>query len=154
MDLLGGVMGGVKLGRAILAGLVATTAMTMLMLAAPMMGLPPMKIGEMLGQFLKIGAPAGWAMHVVIGTVLATIYGSFFAGLLPGPAAARGTIYGFGVFLLAQVVVMPMMGGGVFSGGSLHVLMGSLAGHLVYGALVGAVYGAPVVASRPQPRSA
>lgn len=128
-------------GRAILAGAAGTAAMTMLMLAAPMMGMPEMPIGEMLGSFLKIGTVLGWAMHGVIGLVLAAIYAAGFASRLPGPPAGRGALYGFLVFLVAQVVVMPMMGAGVFSGGNVAMIMGSLMGHLVYGAIVGTVYG-------------
>jgi hypothetical protein len=40
------------------------------------------------------------------------------------------------------VVVMPMMGMGLFSG-SMVMAGGSLIGHLLYGAVVGAVYGKP-----------
>jgi hypothetical protein len=43
-------------------------------------------------------------------------------------------------WLMAQVAVMPMMGMGLFSG-SLPVAMGSLVGHLMYGAVIGAVLG-------------
>jgi hypothetical protein len=120
--------------------------MTMLMLGAPLMGMPKMPLGEMLGNVLHIGSAAGWAMHVVIGLVLALIYAAWFAARLPGGPALRGAIYGFGVFLVAQLVVTPMMGGGVFSGGNMAVLAGSVMGHLVYGALVGAVYGSGVKA--------
>jgi hypothetical protein len=69
------------------------------------------------------------------------IYAGWFASRLPGGPAVSGAIYGFGVFLVAQLAVTPMMGGGVFSGGNIPMIMGSLMGHLVYGALVGAVYG-------------
>lgn len=129
--------------RAGMAGLAGTAVMTMLMLVAPKMGMPPMPIGEMLGSFLHIGAAAGWAMHVAVGVVLALVYAAVLASRLPGAAALRGAIYGFGVFLLAQIVVTPMMGGGVFSGGNVAMIMGSLMGHLVYGGVVGGVYGAP-----------
>jgi len=127
--------------RTILAGAAGTAGMTMLMLAAPLMGLPKMPIGEMLGSFLGIGSAIGWAMHGMIGLVLAGIYAFGFADRLPGGPAVRGSVYGFLVFLLAQLVVMPMMGAGVFSGGNVPMIMGSLLGHLVYGALVGTVYG-------------
>lgn len=133
-----------KLGRAILAGAVGTAVMTMLMLLAPMMGMPKMPIGDMLGGFLKIGSSLGWAMHGLIGLVLAGIYAFASARKLPGAPAARGTVYGFLVFLMAQLAVMPMMGAGIFSGGNIPMIMGSLLGHLVYGAIVGAVYGATV----------
>ena len=135
-------MSQVNLGRGIAAGAVGTAAMTMLMLGAPLMGMPKMPIGEMLGTFLHIGSAAGWAMHVVIGLMLALIYAAWFAERLPGGPGGSGAIYGLGVFLVAQLAVMPMMGGGVFSGGNLSMIMGSLLGDLVYGALVGLVYGA------------
>lgn len=127
--------------RILLAGLAGTAAMSMLMLAAPLMGMPRMPIGDMLGNFLHIGPAAGWAMHFLIGVTLAGIYGALFASRLPGPVAARGALFGVAVFFLAQLVVTPMMGGGVFSGGNLPVIAGSLMGHLVYGTIVGALYG-------------
>jgi len=139
-----------KAGRAILAGAVGTAVMTMLMLAAPLMGMPKMAIGEMLGSFLGIGSALGWAMHAMIGLVLAGIYALGFAERVPGAPAVRGAVYGFLVFLVAQLVIMPMMGAGVFSGGNIPMIMGSLLGHLAYGGVVGATYslraGAPTAA--------
>lgn len=131
----------VNFGRAALAGLGATAVMTMPMLAGPMMGMPKMLIGDMLGSFLHIGSAAGWVMHAMIGVVLALIYAGAVAGRLPGNRTVRGAIYGFGVFLVAQLVVTPMMGGGMFSGGNVPMIMGSLLGHLVYGAVLGGIYG-------------
>ena len=132
-----------NLRRSILAGLAATAAMTMLMLGAPLMGVPNMLIGDMLGAFLHIGSAAGWGMHLIIGLVLASIYATWFAARLPGGPVVRGLVYGLGVFVMAQVLVSPMMGGGVFSGGNVPMISGSLLGHLVYGALVGGLYGDP-----------
>lgn len=128
-------------GKAVLAGVAGTIVMTMLMLAAPMMGMPEMPIGEMLGSFLGIGTGAGWVLHFVIGMTLAVIYAAAFATRLPGAPVVRGATYGVLVFFVAQLVVTPMMGGGVFSGGDVPAIMGSLLGHLVYGGIVGAVYG-------------
>lgn len=127
--------------RTLLAGAVGTAAMTMLALSAPLMRMPKMPIGDMLGSFLGIGSAAGWAMHVVIGLVLAVIYAGWFAARLPGKPVARGALYGFLVFLLFQLVVSPMMGGGVFSGGNVPMIAGSMLGHLVYGGLVGGLFG-------------
>jgi hypothetical protein len=47
--------------------------------------------------------------------------------------------------LLAQVIVMPMMGGGFFSSamGGMTAVIGSLMGHLLYGSVLGAIAGAP-----------
>ncbi|MBI2537946.1 MAG: hypothetical protein HYW06_13495 [Gemmatimonadetes bacterium] len=137
-------MANLNFGRSLLAGLAGTAVMTMLMLAAPLMGMPKMPIGEMLGSFLHIGAVAGWGVHLLIGLTLALIYAVVVAAFLPGAPALRGAIYGFVVFLVAQIVVTPMMGGSIFSGGDARMIMGSLVGHLVYGGLVGVIYG-PVV---------
>lgn len=123
-----------------LAGLAGTAAMTMLMLLAPMMGMPEMPIGEMLGAFLGIGSALGWIMHVMIGITLAVGYASVFAARLPGPSVVKGLAYGFLVFLVAQLVVMPMMGAGVFSGGNVPMIMGSLLGHFVYGGVLGTAF--------------
>src|SRR5712664_3995029 len=139
----GGAMPKLNLGRGIAAGAVGTAAITMIMLGAPLMGMPAMPIGDMLGSFLHIGSVAGWAMHVVIGLALALVYAGWFAARLPGGPALRGGIYGFGVFLVAQVVVTPMMGGGLFSGGNISIVAGSMLGHLVYGVMVGLIYREP-----------
>ena len=129
--------------RIIIAGLAGTFVMTLLMLMAPLMGMPKMPIGDMLGQFLHIGPVAWWVMHFVIGIVLAAIYAALFAARLPGSAPLRGALYGAGVFVVAQVAVTPMMGGGVFSGGNMPVLAGSPIGHLVYAGIVAGLYGRP-----------
>lgn len=130
----------INLGRAVLAGFAGTAAMTALMLAAPMMGMPPMNIGEMLGSMMGGIAALGWAAHFMIGAVLAVIYAVAVASRLSAPAALRGALYSLAPWLMAQLVVMPMMGAGLFSGSAM-VAAGSLMGHLVYGAVLGAVYG-------------
>ncbi len=78
---------------------------------------------------------------LLAGIVLAAIYLAAFATRLPGPAAARGALFGVGVFFLAQLVVTPMMGGGIFSGRNMLMIGGSLMGHLVYGGIIGAISG-------------
>ena len=54
------------------------------MLMAPMMGMPEMNIGAMLGEFTGLGEAVGWGMHVMIGVVLAVIYAAVAARHLPG----------------------------------------------------------------------
>lgn len=127
--------------RAVVGGLAGTLAMTALVLAAPKMGMPPMNIGAMLGSVMGGSLVLGWMGHFIIGTVLAIGYAALFASRLPGPGFVRGAVYGLVPWLMAQLVVMPMMGAGVFSG-SFLAATGSLMGHLVYGAVLGAIYGA------------
>jgi uncharacterized membrane protein YagU involved in acid resistance len=109
---------------------------------APMMGMPPMNPAEMLGSQMGGLLIVGWAAHLMIGITLGLIYAALVAERLPGPPAVRGAIFSLAPWLMAQLVVMPMMGMGVFSG-SATLAMGSLIGHLVYGAALGAIVGHP-----------
>lgn len=136
--------------RAVVGGLIATAVMTVLMLMAPAMGLPPMNIGAMLGSEMGGSLALGWMAHFAIGTVLAIIYAVIFATRLPGPGFVRGALYGLLPWIAAQVVVLPMMGVGLF-GGSFGAGFGSLLGHLVYGAVLGGICGAPETRTAAHP---
>jgi uncharacterized protein DUF6789 len=137
--------------RAALGGLVGTLAMTAMMyVVAPMMGLR-MDIAAMLGSMLGGSWTAGLMMHVVNGAVVfPAIYVFALYAHLPGSPAVRGTIWGVALWLVAQTVVMPMMGAGLFSSamGGVMAAMGSLIGHVLYGSLLG------IIASAPEPRVA
>ena len=129
-------------GKAVVAGLVGTVVMTAIGLwVAPMMGIPRMNPAEMLAGAMGGNALLGWVGHFMIGSILAVIYAAV-APALPGPPAVRGAIYGLAPWLVAMLMVMPMMGMPAF-GGAAAIAMGSLIGHLVYGAVVGAIYGRP-----------
>jgi len=129
-------------GRAVIAGLIGILLMTMVgLFAEPLMGLPPMNPTEMLAGTMGGSLMLGWAGHLMVGVILALGY-AFVASALPGSGVARGAIYSIAPFLMAQVVVMPMMGMPLFSG-SAAMAMGSLVGHMVYGAAVGGIYGEP-----------
>jgi len=130
--------------QAIVAGLVGTVGMTMMMLMAPLMGMPEMNIGKMLAGFMGIPVIIGWVAHFMIGEALALIYAYAFAGRLPGSAWVKGLLFGLIPWFMAQVVVNPMMGAGVFASNTptpVAMVMGSLIGHIVYGTVLGAVYG-------------
>lgn len=140
--------------RAAAAGLIATGVMTALLLVEPSVGLPRIAIGQVLSTslglaaaHLPIGPAIGWVIHFVIGMLLALIYAAVFARRLPGTPLGRGVLYGVLVFVVAQLVFMPLVGGGVFSRGDVQLLAGSLLGHLVYGGLTGWIYGEPRVAA-------
>jgi uncharacterized membrane protein YagU involved in acid resistance len=129
-------------GRAVVAGLIGTAVMTAVGLwIAPMMGIPRMNPAEMLADQMGGNVMLGWAGHLMIGTVLAVIY-AVVAPSLPGVPALRGALFGLAPWLVAMVIMMPMMGMPMF-GGAMAAAMGSLIGHLVYGGIVGAVYGSP-----------
>ena len=132
----------VNFGRAALAGTIGAAVMTVVGLyAAPMMGIPAMNPVDRLADQMGGNAVLGWMGHFMIGVIFAEVY-AVVAGFLPGPVVVRGALFALAPWLLAQVVVMPMMGMGLFSG-DMTMAMGSLIGHIMYGGVVGAVYGEP-----------
>ena len=143
----------VNFGRAALAGILGTVMMTLVGLyAAPMMGIPAMNPAEMLAGQMGGNAVMGWIAHFMIGLIFAGAY-AVVAGSLPGPVVLRGALFALAPWLLAQVVVMPMMGMGLFSG-AMNLAMGSLIGHVIYGGVVGAVYGEPSPGPAPVSQAA
>ena len=139
------------LARAALGGFVGTAVMTTMMyLVAPMMGLH-MDIAEMLGSVLGGSWAAGLMMHVINGgLIFPAIYAYALYDRVPGSPMVKGTAWGVALWLIAQGMVIPMMGGGLFSSnmGGLMAAMGSLVGHVMYGSVLG------VVAVAPEPRVA
>ena len=134
--------------RAAAAGVIGTVAMTMLFFLEPLLGLPRMAEGGILSTVMSatvahvpVGFVGGWVVHFTVGIALALLYAAAVANRLSGPPAVRGALYGALVFLGAQLVVMPLVGAGIFSGGDPARVLGSLAGHLVYGGVVGWYYG-------------
>ncbi len=139
-----------KWTRAIAAGLIGTLVMTAVGLwVAPLMGLPPTNPANLLAGAMGGNLLLGWAGHLMIGIVLALIY-AVVAPWLPGLPPVRGAIYALAPWLVAMVAMMPMMGMPAF-GGSAGPAISSLVGHLVYGAIVGAIYGAPQPANAARP---
>lgn len=143
---------GGRLAAAVLAGLGGTGALTIVAMAGPLIGLPPANVPAMLSGFMgsalgpALSAPVlGWAAHFMIGIAFALIYAGLFAGRLPGPAILRGAVFGVIPWLAAQLLVMPVMGAGVFAlaSGSLVMAANSLLGHVIYGAALGGIYGRP-----------
>ena len=132
----------VRLWHAPVAGLVATVVMTMMMYgAAPMMIGKPLDIAAHLGALMGGLWFAGMAAHFVLGTIIFPfIFVLVFAHILPGPIWFRGIFWGFVLWVVAMIVVMPMTGGELFMGGAPPALA-SLLGHFVYGAVLGGVVG-------------
>jgi len=132
----------VNVRKAIRAGFAGTAVMTVVMMLAPTMGLPKMDIAAMLGSMFASTSPvsgsaawfAGFAMHLMVGTVVLSIgYALLSTKLRVRSALAKGIAYGGVVWLIAQSMVMPMMGAGLFSShlpSGAMITVGSLMGHL------------------------
>ncbi len=112
-----------SIGSAVTAGILGTLAMTALMYAAPLMGLPKMDLIAALGQALPIGLPTyltGSLVHLFNGIVLAIIYALAFATWLPGPRPVKGALYSILPWIFAMVALAPAMA-------LLHSLLGGAA---------------------------
>ena len=136
--------------RAVFGGLVGTVALTLMMYqVAPMMTGRKMDIAAMLGQMVG-GWAMGMAMHFINGTIIfPLIYALVLYRFLPGPPVVKGILWGAILWLVAQLMVMPMMGAGVFSSnaGGMMAAVSSLVGHAVYGALLGIIAGSSIGAT-------
>lgn len=133
-----------NLNKAIGAGMAGTVVMTVFAAMAPLMGMPEMNIPRMLADFMGFPVVVGWLAHFMIGTILAVGYASVFVNKLPGHPALKGILFGLIPWFMAQIIVNPMMGAGIFAANTpapLMMVMGSLVGHAVYGAVLGFVYG-------------
>lgn len=136
-----------NLGRAVLGGLAGTVALTILMyVGAPMMGIGKMDIAAMLGSMLG-GWGMGMLMHFINGTVLfPSIYALILFSKLRGSPVTKGVTWGVTLWLVAGLMVMPMMGAGFFgtAHGGLTAAVASLMGHTIYGALLGVIAGGSI----------
>lgn len=131
--------------KGMVAGLAATVVLAAIMLLKANMGImPQLDVIKMLSTMVDGGNPAvGWAVHFLIGAVL---WGLLFAAISrPGLEGYwwRGVLFGVGAWFLMMVIVMPMAGAGVFglNLGMMAPVM-TLILHLIYGAVLGGVYGA------------
>jgi Family of unknown function (DUF6789) len=130
--------------RAVVAGLLGTAAMTSLLLIEPSIGLPGIAIGQILSTalgftpaYLTPGPALGWLIDFSVGSAFALLYARALEHRLWGKPVVRGVTFGVLVFILSQIVFMPLVGGGLFSRGEAEFITGSLLGHVVYGATVG-----------------
>jgi uncharacterized membrane protein YagU involved in acid resistance len=135
-----------NIGRAVLGGLVGTIVLTMLMyVGAPMMGIPKMDIAATLGSMLG-GWTMGMVMHFVNGVFLfPLVYAFVVFSKLRGSPVTKGILWGVTLWLVASLIVMPMVGARFFgtANGGMMAAVASLMGHIVYGALLGIIAGGP-----------
>ena len=130
-----------KLKQSMISGIAGTSVMTAIMFVAPMMGIPKMNSAAMLAGMMGVPVIVGWMMHFMIGVVFAASYVYIFHPKVNiGSKALKGAIFGFAVFVFAQItmaVMGAMMGGMPKPEGSMILMMiGSIMGHVVFGIVV------------------
>lgn len=149
--------------RAIIAGFVATVAMTLALAAGYLLALelgspsppayaaqpgPPQWMWALTRnpviELTRGALPAAFALHLALGLIWAGVYAAFFEPRLPGGDWQKGVTFSLIPYVLSLVVFLPLAGGGLFGlalgAGPLPVL-GSLILHLVYGVTLGELYG-------------
>ena len=148
-----------RIPRALLAGLVATAAMTfMAYFVAPVMLGHPMDIAQMLSGLAGGSWAIGMLMHLMNGIVVfPLIYLIVLYRFLPGAPWLKGILWAVVLWLSLEIVIQPMTGAGVFSvnEGGAKAVMAALVAHLIYGVLLGTITGqsGQAVAAGPKERT-
>lgn len=142
---------------AIIAGLVATAAFTMVMVMAPRMGMPRMDIVAMLGtMFGRESRALGWMMHAMMGIVFGLVYAFLWAQGIGAATWLWGLVFGAAHWLIVGMIMgmIPMMHVGIKSGavqapgvwmrnnGGMMAFGGGLFGHFVFGLVTALTYAA------------
>lgn len=138
-----------KIWHGIVAGFVATVVLSALMLMKSAMGLmPQVNAIQMLTEMgaTYAGLPLypwiGWLMHFFIGTIMWGILFALIEPGLPGGYWLRGVVFSIGAWILMMIIPMPMAGAGLFGLDlGIGAPIATLILHIVFGAVLGAVYG-------------
>jgi len=130
-----------KLTSGVIAGVVATVVLSVMMVLKGMMGvMPELDIISMLAGMMGASAIMGWVMHFMVGAGYGVVF-SQINTLLPGNFIVKGIIIGVLGWLMMMLVLMPMMGAGIFAMkmGMMAPVM-TLVLHVIFGAVLGFVY--------------
>ena len=127
----------------LLAALVATVALSILMVAKSMMGLmPQLNVIHMLATQMQGGPAMGWAAHFMIGVLAyGLVWALVFRRLPFGGNPLRGMLLGLAGWLVMMLVVMPMAGAGLFGlEMGLMAPVATLMLHIIFGLVLGMAY--------------
>ena len=129
-------------GRGLLAGLIATTVLSAIMVMKASMGLmPELDPIAMIAAMSGGGTLVGWAGHFIIGTAFWGIGFAFISPYLPGPYGFRGVLFATAAWLMMMLVVLPMAGSGPFGLAlGMMVPIATLMLHAGFGLVLGTVY--------------
>lgn len=151
--------------RALLGGLIATVVLTGLMYAAPAAGAGVWNIPNMIAKAISFDQPMitgsaywVWGLVIYIAFVvfaLPACYAYWVYSYTPGPAWMRGLTYGGFLWLLVEIVVMPLIGQGAFDRkgpAPAAEILSQLILWLIYGLILGLIAG-PQEVWRQRPHS-
>lgn len=163
MDTVDTVAGSPRLPRTVIAGFVATVAMTLVLALSYGVALqfgtprqpeyaaypgPPQWMWALthnpITELTRGALLAGVGLQLVFGLLWALVYAYYFEPRLPGRDWQRGALFALIPWFLSLVAFFPVAGGGLFGlklGAGPLPILGNLILHLVYGATLGQVYG-------------
>lgn len=135
--------------HSMIAGFIATVVLSILMIMKKITGVMPQMnpIADLVLILqnlsgLSVMPVFAWILHFFIGTV---VWGGIFALLytkLPGGNVIKGIVLGVGAWLLMMLTVEPLAGHGIFGLQTSPVIpVMSMMLHIIYGAILGVVYG-------------
>lgn len=141
-----------KISAGALAGIIAGLVFGVMMqiMTAPTPDGREVPMMMMVAQVVKSESIAvGWLYHlfnsVVIGGIFGWLFGSRTAGRV-GAGAGWGALYGFAWWILGGLILMPLFLGmpafaPLMMAPMRPVAMGSLMGHLIFGLVLGVIFG-------------
>ncbi|MGS0748770.1 DUF6789 family protein [Halpernia sp. GG3] len=127
-----------RIQKSILAGIIGTVIMTVVMMIAPMMGMPKMSPPAMLSGMMGMPIFVGWIMHFMIGIVFALAY-TYLFNVNISNLWAKGAVFGVLAFIFAIMMMMimsTMMPLPKMEGSMMLMIMGALVGHIIFGMAV------------------
>jgi uncharacterized membrane protein YagU involved in acid resistance len=99
----------------IAGGFIATVIFTAVLFAAPQASLPKINIPQYLANLLGVSNGVGWALHALIGILLAALYVLVLKKILPGNYLLKGIIYAVILIILFNVIFFPLFHLGMFA---------------------------------------
>ena len=133
--------------KGMVAGFIATVVLSALMLMKQGMGLMPQlnpieDIAHVADHLTGMILPFGWIGHFALGTVAWGIIYAALQASLPGAPVVRGLVFGALAWLAMMIFFTPLAGHGLFALSlGPQATVATLVLHLVYGAVLGEVYG-------------
>ena len=129
----------------IVAGFVATAVLSLLLVVKAHMGIMPhlnvvRDLALLAGQ--QHFMATGWLVHFVLGSVVWGILYATFEPILRGGSVGKGISFSIIIWLMMMVIYMPLVGAGFFGlKMGLMAIGATLVLHLVYGSVLGFVFG-------------
>lgn len=134
-----------RVQKGIVSGLVATIAVSLLEIANLMLGPWANSFPKLLSYILQMPdvLAVGWAAHLIVGTlVLGPLFGILCPRLPTDTPESKGIMFAVAAWVVMMLTIAPLGGIGMFAAAAgFGTIAWMLVTHVVYGAVLGGVYG-------------